>query len=377
MSVKLILSKIEQHEDISDDLENINFNVLDVGRSRKLTYHLLHKCFLSKNQKACVNIIDILNLTRVDPLPAITNLYLNPFLNDNVDLISFVMSCFPNKSVSDYYVELINLGNDDDAVTIAKKMLLVFSNIEHKVWDYLYYLTEDYEEEEYDNYQLRDFFKLKVGETNPDIIIPTWIKIGLPEKELPTIPSNLPSVKEAVEILLDEFRKSKIKIDNLGAIRKTMISQYAICTINEKIAMLKGLIDLPKFDETSIFQEFGPVNTIYNHYNHDHDNSDYTKYGGCRMLLCNEFEDCDVDGYQVDLLNEHDSKINWFRNKCDICYNNICAQHHALRLPLLHGGWKGCYCSFECMKQDIDDPCTALMVGRMKEQLETFGIRDR
>lgn len=379
MSIKLILNKIEQHEDIEQDLETLNFKNLDLERSRKLTYHLLIKCFLNQNKKACVNIIDILNQTRIDVLPAITNLYLNPLLNENIELLNFVFSCFPNRSACDYYVELINLGNDNDAVMIAKKMLVIFPNITHEDWQYLYSLTDDFEEEEYDNYQLRDFFKLQVGLTKV-VTIPSWINPTLTAKELPIVPRNIPSVKEAVEILLKEFTKYKIKIStkDINIIQDTMISQYAISTINEKIIMLRGLVDMVVFDETLIFQEFGPVNTIYSHHNDeiDYDN-ECSKYGGCRMLLCNEFEEQDIDGYRVDLLSEQDQKINWFKGKCDVCYNTISSAPHAVRYPLPHGGWQGCYCGFSCLEKDVEGSNTALMVGRMKEQLATFGIRDR
>lgn len=376
MSVGTILSKIETGDDIKDDLEKLGLENLSTEHARKLTYHLLGKCHLKQNKSACVDIIDILNCTRIrEPLPAITNLYLNPFMNE--ELIAFVFSCFPNRLVCDYYIELINLGNDVDAVMIAKKLLFIFPTVKHEDWEYLLSLTDDFEEEEYDNFQLRDFFKTKVGETNPGIRVPEWINPILLKKDLPAIPKNIPPVRDAVEMLLDEFTKHKIKIDtkDLNKVKDTFITQYAISTISEKIIMLRGLIDLPSYDDSSIFQEFGPVNAVYGH--DADDEHECSKYGGCRMFLCNDFEEEDVDGYRVDPLSEQDHKIQWFKGKCDICYNNIVSYHHALRFPLPQGGWQGCYCQFSCLEQDVEDANTALTVGRIKEQLLTFGIRDR
>jgi hypothetical protein len=67
----------------------------------------------------------------------------------------------------------------------------------------------------------------------------------------------------------------------------------------------------------------------------------------------------------------------WFRGSCDICLKRISHKHHAVRQPLSHGGWRGCFCSISCMKQEITDPGCSLMVGRIQEQLDIIGIRDR
>ena len=104
-----------------------------------------------------------------------------------------------------------------------------------------------------------------------------------------------------------------------------------------------------------------------------------SKYGGCRLFLCKEFESININGDDIDVMAMEEQVIvnDWYRKSCDKCLKRISKRHHGIRQPLCHGGWRGCYCSFECMEVDInDDPQVAVMIGRMKEQLDVIGIRD-
>jgi len=57
------------------------------------------------------------------------------------------------------------------------------------------------------------------------------------------------------------------------------------------------------------------------------------------------------------------------------CHEKIEKKHYALRMPQLNGGWKGCYCSFECLEEGTEDIDT--FSARMKDQLEQHGIYER
>ena len=173
-----------------------------------------------------------------------------------------------------------------------------------------------------------------------------------------------------------------------------LIGQYAIATLTEKLAMLSHLRKVEAFDSTPYcrkfetfdstpyFREYGPVNTLYTVDSEDHDGSSPCgKFGGCRMFLCTEFEDMDADGTEVDIfaVEEHVADLDWWRESCDVCHKRISSKYAALRLPLVGGGWRGCYCSEECLKSIIPPNATALAVsvGRMLEQLQEIGIRQR
>lgn len=78
--------------------------------------------------------------------------------------------------------------------------------------------------------------------------------------------------------------------------------------------------------------------------------SDYicNRYGGCPMLLCSCYLPPEDERESL-----FDDEISWFRGSCDYCWRRIRRKAHAVRLPLIDGSWKGCYCSFICIQNDI------------------------
>lgn len=88
----------------------------------------------------------------------------------------------------------------------------------------------------------------------------------------------------------------------------------------------------------------------------------------CRMLycLCREIDEDDIP------------HTEWFKGECDNCYKFIPNISWAVRLPLAHGGFKGCYCCFECITDNnLLDEEEKLMVANLENEIRTFGIMDR
>jgi len=81
--------------------------------------------------------------------------------------------------------------------------------------------------------------------------------------------------------------------------------------------------------------------------------------GGCRMLTCWEHEN--INPITGDDIVENPigqrllHTIEWFTGECQNtdCKNVIDYKHFAIRIPMVTGGWKGCYCSFNCIKQVV------------------------
>lgn len=318
---------------------------------------------------------------RVNPLPALTNLFLNTYLKR--DTLAFVLTCFPYKTELELYVDLINMGDDQAALQAAATMATFFPDLSHDDWDRLYHLTDNVEEEEYENQLLRAYFQTKVSETGSSIPRPRWIRDDIEEKELTSIPNGIPSVKDAVELLLANHKFIDKLNDTTSNMRELLLTQYAIAPTLEKVKMLEKIKSLPTFNDIDIFQELGPVNTMYtdNPSNIDIEHI-CSKYGGCRMFTCTEFECIDETGDDVDIMAEYPEVTDWFRGSCDICLKKIAKRHYAVREPLLYGGWQGCYCSFTCVekmleKKNIKDNCINLMLDSIATQLHTFGIRER
>jgi hypothetical protein len=391
--IQLVLSKIADNDiqAVNENLSRLPLGAIPKGQAETLLSWFLGQATKYSNIQAIRTIIAIfdINRLRVDPVCAITNIFLNPSLSR--EIITFTISCFPEKAPVDYFVDLVNMGDDISALKAAGIISTYFPKLSNSDWNLLVSLTDNFEEEDYDNQLLRAYFQTKAAETGACTITPKWIRDDLDESTLETVPANIPSVKEAVDLIMKDFTKQGIQI-NSGAngdqhdiqheidAKETLISQYAISSVIEKIQMLSQVKEITMFNDIPLFQEFGPVNTIYT-LNPSLIENDHvcSKYGGCRMFLCTEFEQMTIDGNEIDVMACDDQCYtqDWFRGSCDICLKKISKRFHSLRLPLKHGGWSGCYCSFECMEPLVSDSCTALMVGRIKEQLDVIGIRNR
>jgi hypothetical protein len=93
--------------------------------------------------------------------------------------------------------------------------------------------------------------------------------------------------------------------------------------------------------------------------------------GPCRMLqcLCRDAEE-----------NEGDLPIDWFTGKCDGCNRIIQDMSHTVRYPAKAGGWKGCYCSFQCTSESSPYQMNKEDQIRLKEvqkRVIEVGIMDR
>lgn len=390
--IKSIISAIAQkdNEAVYANLDRLPLGIISRDKAETLISWFLNQAFKSLNIEAARIVISIFDIKRmqVNPIPALTYLALNPLLSSEV--LTFAISCFPEKLPIAYFEDLVNMGDDQGALRAAGILTTVLPSISYEDWGTLYRLTNNVEEEEYENQLLRAFFQIKVAETGNSAKRPKWVQSNIPKSIIQTVPDGIPSVKEAVDLLLGDFQRLNINLVSAGdntdendpldsEIQDTIISQYAISLITEKIQMLAPVKQIPNFDDIPLFQEFGPVNTIYTlNPNIIDPSDDCGKYGGCRMLLCTEFEEMHTDGEKIDIMAIDDQPFfqDWFRGSCDKCLKKISKRHYAIRQPLCHGGWKGCYCSFECMEENIENANIALMIGRMKEQLVTIGIRD-
>ena len=84
---------------------------------------------------------------------------------------------------------------------------------------------------------------------------------------------------------MDDLHRQNISFThkNTEELKNTLIAQYALSTSIEKISILSVTKEIPMFDDTIIFQEFGPVNTVYRHDINVDSSHECEKYGGCRM----------------------------------------------------------------------------------------------
>lgn len=68
----------------------------------------------------------------------------------------------------------------------------------------------------------------------------------------------------------------------------------------------------------------------------------------------------------------------WFTGSCDYCWLRIASPRYAVRKPIEAGGWRGQYCSWDCVRQDCQDFELAAfeMTFYYQKQCSEFGIYD-
>lgn len=424
--VRSILDKIQDNDadGISHDLSLLPLANISLDKSDTLISWFLKKCMEHSNTEISRLIIEIFDLNRIgcDPLPSLTQLFLNSYITH--EILCFAMSCFPEKRPLDLFIDLINMHDDISSLKAAVHICAVFPDISSEDWTLLHRLTnyDDDDDDDCKYLMLRAFFESKIAETETNISPPSWVR-NFPKENIPSFPDTFPNVKEAIGLLLADLEKQKmifisdatnetVDVVNDNELKDQLISQYSISTATEKIQILSAVTHIEPFDDTVIFREFGPVNSLYSVTDIIPDSNHVcTKFGGCRMLTCTEFENMYIDGEEIDIMaiDEYNDNIEysslvfnsgdtntpiieniqvttvgsssieyeWFRGSCDVCLKRILHKHHAIRQPLRCGGWRGCYCSFDCLKEHVFDPIVAVMVGRIQEQLNVIGIRDR
>jgi len=350
-------------------LLDLNLFILDNNECDELLFNLLNFSIQNNKKDIVRKIISIFDVERikVDVLPTLTNLFLNQYMEK--DILILILECFNEKLPIDYLVDLINMGNDTEAVNVAKYIFDIYPNITYDDWKQLVSMTENVEDEEYSNIELRNFFinRLKyfnISKFNNDILID-----NNKFQEIFTKNKNLPQVKDVLPLILENMLAfiSYEKTKDIDIINNAIMIKYSMSSSLDKIKMLKSsnieeYKDIEDFDDIELFNLLGPVNTMYS--NLEINEYQCFKYGGCRMLVCSHFEEIDKNGYKIDIFDDNDIELEWvkgrdielewFRGKCDECDNKILSKTHSIRQPLLYGGWKGCYCSIICLKKQID-----------------------
>ena len=138
-------------------------------------------------------------------------------------------------------------------------------------------------------------------------------------------------------------------------------------------AVLSAYSDGANPGQSSAPRVFGP---LYRMKDRDCISTPYAN-GPCRMLecICCEFDDVSFEGQKIE-----GTFSTWFTGKCKVCLRSIRDLSHAVRLPMEEGGWYGCYCSVDCIREDdtiIINDKTNIRLKNMMMTLDDSGIMDR
>ncbi len=186
-------------------------------------------------------------------------------------------------------------------------------------------------------------------------------------------------VSEIVSFLIAGLEKNGVVVngeDERSEMEKTIRKELQNPKIRQELIapLLQNKKDAELQNNNVLFRIFGPSNPLVGPNYLDSNIS--SKYGGARMFLFNLF----------DYSEEYDRILDWFTGNCYQCNLQIKERWYAVRKPSPMGGWKNCYCSWKCVRDDITETENATdeidhlshkLTDIFENEISQIGIQDR
>lgn len=309
---------------------------------------------------------------RVDSLPILTLLLLNSHLT--WEQVQAVQTFYPEKTTLDYYLDIANLPTDTEALAMLVPLQPLLVNMTSNDWSILLEAISDEDEDSGYTHPLLAQYFLEQQQIVAPAPKPAWIKSRPPNlSPLPDMNFDIPTPDRVVTLLTADFDRNGVTVSDAKRAKNLISVQYAIAPLQVKREMLGHLHTLPDLDDHEHIRRLGPVNMSNDHIA---GSGPCQRYGGCRMLTCCEYESETSDSlaHDIMMMDEHVTPVNWWRKRCDACHTPILAKEYAVRQPLVSGGWRGCYCSFDCLPPT--DKLTSTLIEAVQQQLSDVGIYD-
>lgn len=384
MEVYQILINVIKQSIQDDDLSELKINLmrLPFEHLNQKTVDELLSTFINhaveyNNIESIKVIFDIwYQMLSIDngQLDHLTRLFIDQSVTDKAKLL--VAKTYIDEKPIEYYISKL-IDYDSLPSTLVATIILdnIFDTTYH-TWFYLFDIAVENEiQKGYTNYLVKDYIKHRMIEKAKYIKPPAWI---INEYD------NLPSNQELINNFL--LNIPYYEIDNIIQDLSLTPKQYNKLSNIEKKQMIekydKQRYRLELNFNNDLIKILGPINTqVTTDLTSDHM---CTIYGGCRMLLCQEYEeqvinDEEVDDFDANYNKNSYEKSEWFHHQCDWCINKVQFKHYAVRKPLYNGGWIGCYCSWQCVKDSMSetDVVELDLVNIFEKQLNNIGIQDR
>lgn len=305
------------------------------------------------------------------------------------ETVAFILKQFPERSHAEMIRNYIDYKPDDNVIPGLMRLESLRGPLSVEEYQELYDVSV-YQE----NYIISGFLGQQLDGISPYAPIPDWVKNYTESEDLPyedelvisepdinilQIPHNN---EEIVEILTEGLRAAGRSSEEMELAQMELRKKLSAASEEDKMNMVRGVLENKAkrnlSSDEDLFSILGPVNAIVDD-DLVSDKNICHRYGGCRMFTCIELEDMldSSNGQIVYALSEY-KPTDWFQGACQVCHLRIRRFAHAIRMPLDHGGWKGCYCSEKCLRRDLDSNLflTALVDELMKD-MNRIGIQDR
>lgn len=307
------------------------------------------------------------------------------FINVNFTSKELKFACdILDYSYVDIVDELIYYDSNYEILLAMKKCDEIFEKQSNETYGYLMDLANVENNSEVFNYLIDKFVAGSDYAQTPE-----WIK-DFTNNNMPTEDEidrkrlinikitiedvNKLSLDEMIKLLTASGKELGLTEDTIEQSKEYFRKIIPSMDDKEKYMLMKDILKIKKYNEEQdnidSFRLYGPDNPLVE--------TSYSelKDRRSRMFYCNYF-DFDEDEQEF---------YDWFIGFCEICYKRIKYRWYAVRLPLPHGGFRGCYCSHQCLQdavtkreEDRGEPDMALriMVDDMISDLKKYGIQQR
>lgn len=216
-----------------------------------------------------------------------------------------------------------------------------------------------------------------------DVETQTGVWKILPDPVELSTDSYVDNEKEAIMLLVSGVNDSGIYTGDQDKLVEKTTDIWRKMTNSQRRAQLSVVIGQLNrgynSDNTNIkvFRLLGPANSIVASNNDTY--HEICKHYGCRMLHCDCVEHSDHDGTVYD--EEH---YDWFIQpwekfaSCYECQDRIPTRTAAIRIPRIHGGWTGRFCSRNCALSYEQIPIEERhLLDIYLGELENIGLQSR
>ena len=382
----------DQQDEIIDVLDVFNFDQMELKDSTNLLTLFIKYCYQYNKPKIAKIIYDY--HTSFYSLSSDVSFftYLLLINNINIEVFSFLINDVSlNHNFYEIVYELIFVTDEfsSDEISLAfSKAAQIF-----KMPD-LEQLLKMQEFSEHRNPVIYSELTDIIRKVNNFAPIPDWmITLDILPKESSVQPPSKANYNIGIPTNDQIFNLLKVDIKNeindlmscdketVDKLSEEVISGFNALSLEAKNNQLDEFygknVKLALEDDRQLFLTYGPSAPFVDATLEELD------YGGARMFLFNNFDTTDdYDDFEYNDDGTSRNIVEWFVGYCEQCDLKIRRKWHAVRIPIKYGGWKGCFCSFECVRNNIvetynSDEIMLTLVDIYEQQMQKYGIIDR
>lgn len=367
---------IESISEGNSDIFNKFINLLPIGKVKPITSNKYLNTFLRTamkyGQKEIVHHI-FEAWKRVYPVIQEPSLFIVMFTESHFkdDLITYLIEVFEDVLYEEVILDLMKYENSDPTTYGCYRADRMYGIQKYAMYKRLHRHAVIWNEN-VSEYLIRKIKSVSPFASLPDHMI---VRTPLPNVSEMTINENIKKLSKSVPVDV-AFKMMMSGIGSMGLIPEEIKASVDSFYLNYSTASEKDKIDLvtPAYilsqrikltNDKSISMMLGPANAIYGSIGDD------LKYGGDRMLIARTRDFIESEGRYED----------WFTGACDECYFRIKYRWHAVRQPVIAGGWFGCFCSWKCCKTQvsklINGDALLMIINVAEISTSAFGILER